>query len=336
MGLNDASIAEGPNRQDKETNMPKINHFICTHSDMDGFCSGAILLNKFPDSKVFFTTSNSLHKTLYRIRHSLKGNDDGFEEKNQLVICDISLNSKFAHQINNALRYIRVDKKLHLDLTWIDHHQWPPEVKLLGDFEQIVDPTKKAAAIMVQERYGTDETVIFSDLAEGISSFEAISYWKNVIRNASKSRISDELLEPVLKAFSKLEPDVHSDAFNIIIEGLTEQEMEGVHTHGTDQGRRFAVLDLRKIPHKINLYKEVFKVARYHDCHFVCVVFENGELSCYNTDAVSFGFLKDHGAVGHLEKGAVHVPIPYTAMGVHGFQRPITLEEFIDLLKLKL
>lgn len=308
--------------------MNKINYIICTHNDLDGFCCGAILLRHYPDAKLFFATPNSLYKTLYRIKHSLVK-----EINNYMFICDITLNGNHVNKINQALRYIRND--FHFDFTWIDHHQWPPEENLLKNYEKVWDPTQKSATALVQ-KYTADSNFDFVNMAEGKGTIKDYEYWKIVIRNVCRTSFMDSKLEPVLRSFSKLERSPESDEFYQVIRTLTDEDLKEIDVFETNQGRKFAVFDLRKISYKIHLYKEIFKVSRFHGCYFVCVIFENEEISCYNTDKVSFTFLKNYGAVGHLEKGAVHIPIPYKKSDTFGFQSPITIDEFIDVLKNKL
>ncbi len=306
--------------------MEQTNYIICTHNDLDGFCCGAILLRHYPEAKVFFATPNSLFKTFYRIKHALVE-----EIKNHMFICDITLNGNTVNRINQALRYIRND--FHFDFTWIDHHDWPFEEKSLGNYEKILDLTQKSAAYLVQKYTDPDKNIDFVNMAEGIGSIKDYKYWKVVIRNVCKTSFVDEKLEPVLRAFSRLERTPESDEFYQEIKELISEDLKKMEVFNTREGRKFSVLDLRKIPYKVQLYKEVFKLSTFYNCDFICVIFKNEELSCYNTDTVSFKFLKDFGAVGHLERGAVHIPIPYEKSDTFGFQRPLTIKEFIEVLK---
>ncbi|MHA1377998.1 MAG: hypothetical protein ACTSRG_06415 [Candidatus Helarchaeota archaeon] len=309
------------------------NYLICTHKDLDGFCCGAILLNKYPRAQIFFATSKSLHKTLYRIMHSLVK-----DYNNKLFICDISLDGKYVNQINRALRYIRKKNNFNLNLTWFDHHKWPDEERLLENFEKIVDSTEKTAVKLVQKFIAPNLYQDFVDLAEGNTSLTDGEYWKQVIRNVCNTRPSEEKLKPFLKAFSQLKQTKETDEFNIVIKKLTKQDIKGIKVYNTLKRRNFAVIDLRRINYEIHLYREVFNISRIYNCDFICVIFQNEEISCYctNLDSVSFIFLKDYGAVGHLEKGAVHIPIPYKKTDDFGFQSLLTVEEFINLLKIKL
>ncbi|MHA1384646.1 MAG: hypothetical protein ACTSR3_12905 [Candidatus Helarchaeota archaeon] len=314
----------------------EINYVICTHNDIDGFCCGAILLNQFPEAKVFFATSNSLYKVLYRIRHALKSNKNGKKVKNHLFICDISLNGKLVNQINKALQYIRIKKKFDLELTWIDHHKWPPEEYLIENFEKIVDSTKRTAACLVQEYINSRQYNDFVELAEGKNSKREFIYWKRVIRNVCKTNLSGNKQELILIAFSKFVTNKMTDEFNFVIKELINEDLNKIKTFVTLHGKKFGVLDLREISYKINLYKAVFRVSNKFNCDFICVIFENGEISCYNTTSVCFNFLKDYGAVGHLEKGAVHIPTPCMKSGIYGFKRLISINEFIEILRNKL
>ena len=87
--------------------MPKTT--ILTHADCDGICAGSIALTKFPTANVFFTKPVSLLNDLENTNSDI------------IVICDIALNSRDAH---NILREMERKKEIY----YFDHHPLPESI----------------------------------------------------------------------------------------------------------------------------------------------------------------------------------------------------------------
>src|SRR3989344_7995266 len=75
---------------------------IFSHADVDGLCSAALLLSRFPKTKVFFTKPVSL---LFDLK---------FKKEKNIIIADIALNKRDIPQILKEL-----EKK---NFLYFDHH----------------------------------------------------------------------------------------------------------------------------------------------------------------------------------------------------------------------
>ncbi len=304
--------------------MPKTNYIICTHNDLDGFCCGAILLNEFPYATISFGTSKSIHRKMYYIRKYLSDNS-----KNYLFICDISPKAGNISKINKIISDFKTN--FNLQVIWFDHHQWPNNAKILKGIEIIHDDKKKSAANLVQKYVDQTTFSYFSKLAEWLPVEDA-EYWKTVIRNAGKIPLSDERLKRLLHYFSKLKQSELTEEFYKSSQKLTSKELDSISLFDTIDGKRFAILDLRKIFHDIDYYAEKKRITKTYSCDFVCIIKRKNGISIYNENEVDLSFLKELGVEGHVKTGAIVIPRPYINWPNSKFHRPLIEEELIDIL----
>ncbi|MGB3974965.1 MAG: hypothetical protein WBM02_07660 [bacterium] len=128
-----------------------IRKWIITHSDFDGFTSGALLLRLLGDQAgLRFSTPGSLLKTIVSAASDLIDGDSVF-------IADLPLQPHREHDFVDALTLI---EKRGIKLIWIDHHEWPAGLierirPLCADLQ--IDSTVKTAAAIIRRMLPQDD-----------------------------------------------------------------------------------------------------------------------------------------------------------------------------------
>ncbi|MFX0139653.1 MAG: DHH family phosphoesterase, partial [Candidatus Hodarchaeota archaeon] len=305
--------------------MSKANYIICVHKDLDGICCAAIILQHYPDAKVFFSPQGSVQNIFYRLKSYLRN-----YVQNNFFICDISSDSSSVKHIKKIMnKYV---KEFDLHVIWIDHHDWDKSDKISDDIEVMLEPTSKSAAKLVQQYFNSNSDSVYVKIAEG-EFVRYKFYWTTVIQNVCKKLYYDENLGYVLKAFSQFEPNEKTDEFYIVPQELSEEELDSIPVFETNYGHKFAILEMENIEHEIKWQKEAYRIMKHHRCDFICVIFENGRYSFRSRIKGDLKFLKEHGAVGHLKDNSLHIKMPYIKWRDTDFHRPISKEEFIEVLK---
>ncbi|MCC6018590.1 MAG: DHHA1 domain-containing protein [Candidatus Verstraetearchaeota archaeon] len=110
---------------------------IFAHGDCDGICSAAILLHKFRDAKLFFTSPAGLLNDLKSI-----SNED-------LIIVDIAITSRFKDEICGELKRISTNNMV----MYFDHHPLPPGLNEMNIPVNVVFRDEYACASELVFRY---------------------------------------------------------------------------------------------------------------------------------------------------------------------------------------
>ncbi|MHA1732959.1 MAG: DHHA1 domain-containing protein [Promethearchaeota archaeon] len=130
---------------------------ILTHGDGDGVCAGALALMAHPRARVFFTHPSGLLE-------DLRGVDD------DLVVCDIALDSRHADRIQERLGEVAAGGN---SILYFDHHKVVPE-NFAADFPgEFVHARDKCATELVFEYFRGDGFDGFH--AERLAIFGAIA-----------------------------------------------------------------------------------------------------------------------------------------------------------------
>ena len=305
--------------------MSKANYIICVHKDLDGICCAAIILQHYPDAKVFFSPQGSVQNIFYRLRSYLRN-----YVQNNFFICDISLDNSSVKHIKKILnKYV---KEFDLHVIWMDHHDWDKNDRISDNIEVLLEPTSKSAAKLVQQYFDSNLNSVYVKIAEG-EFVRYKFYWTTVIQNVCKKLYYDENLGYVLRAFSQFEPNEKTDEYYIVPQELSEKTLDSIPVFETNKGYKFAILEMENIEHEIKWQKEAYRIMKHHRCDFICIIFENGRYSFRSRTNVDLKFLKEHGVVGHLKDNSFHINIPYIKWRDTDFHRPITREELIEVLK---
>jgi hypothetical protein len=128
-----------------------IKNWIITHTDFDGFTSGALLLRLLGSETGFlFSSPGSLLK-------KLKTASAGLIESDSIYIADLALQPHTEHNFADCLNDLR---NRGIKVIWIDHHEWP--AGLVNRMESIcsqlvVDPSEKTAAAIIRRMLPADD-----------------------------------------------------------------------------------------------------------------------------------------------------------------------------------
>lgn len=180
-----------------------IRHRIITHTDFDGFVSGALLLRMLgKDAGLLFSSPTGLLR-------NLKTAGTGLIAGDTITIADLAMQPHKEHAFADLLNELR---HRGVRVTWIDHHEWPAGLvermeSICHDLE--VDTAEKTAAALIRYRMDPDD-----DHAERLLKFvqnrsdDADREWDRIWRYALAElshRRDPELSENLLRAWANNE-----------------------------------------------------------------------------------------------------------------------------------
>ncbi len=210
---------------------------ILCHSDCDGICAGALLLSRFPGSRIFFTKPVSF---LSDFRNTRSG---------RIVIADIALNRPFARQFLDIL------KKTSAEVIYFDHHPLPKNItraELEKNMRLFVHNTKASASELVYRNYqkALPRERVWLALYGAIGDYtEDTGFVQERMRNWDMRAIYFEVSTLVMG----IKPDRFSgyDAKRNIVKALAEgrnpSEIKGLVEEAKNAvGREFEIYELVK------------------------------------------------------------------------------------------
>jgi hypothetical protein len=128
-----------------------IRKWIITHTDFDGFTSGALLMRLLGrDSGILFSSPGALLANLNSAGADLIDGDT-------LFIADLALQPHLEHEFSDTLNNLR---KHRINVIWIDHHEWPAGlVERIRPLcaELLIDPAEKTAAAIIRRILPQDD-----------------------------------------------------------------------------------------------------------------------------------------------------------------------------------
>lgn len=181
-----------------------IRKWIITHTDFDGFTSGALLMRMLgSDSAIQFSSPGTLLANLNSAAADLIDGDT-------LFIADLALQPNLEHDFADSLNNLR---KRGINVIWIDHHEWPAglieRVRSLCA-ELVVDPTEKTAAAIIRRMLPHDD--IYADrllrFVQGRSDASDAGWdsrWRAAFAELSYRRDTD-MNETLLRLWANDEP----------------------------------------------------------------------------------------------------------------------------------
>jgi oligoribonuclease NrnB/cAMP/cGMP phosphodiesterase (DHH superfamily) len=256
---------------------------ICTHNDLDGYISAAILLRRYPNAYLYFSEPNKLHETLSSITELCKN-----VERGSLFILDISAQSQVMNMVLRKLRRL----KSRFKILWIDHHAtWSPSImKNVGESvdELILNMKARYNAEIVYRIYGREDKYSSNllDLLMGRSEDkEWDNYWRRALEGA---KIYDKVNRTIYRrhVVQKLALNERSEETNkMYFEGvkIAEETMKYIRekTHRvitTRRGRKFVIIDLRKA-YMLNYDMLRREIGKKYSASFLLLIQKGGDLS---------------------------------------------------------
>lgn len=180
-----------------------IRKWIITHSDFDGFTSGALLLRLLGDQAgLRFSAPGYLLKTLASTGTDLIDGDSIF-------IADLALQPHQEHDFANILSLFG---KRGTKVIWIDHHEWPiglmERIRSLCADLQIDTSVKTAAAIvrrlLPQDDEHADRLLRFVQNRSTENDMDWDRSWRAALSELSYRR-DFEMTESLLRIWAKNE-----------------------------------------------------------------------------------------------------------------------------------
>lgn len=114
-----------------------MNVIIVSHeSDVDGIFSASIVLLRYPQAKIFFTSYGK--ENFDRISQLVYKEVIEKASPGLLVFCDLGLNKDILLLISEVFEFVRSN---NWSLIWIDHHPWSSEALELFGKDSGVDRT---------------------------------------------------------------------------------------------------------------------------------------------------------------------------------------------------
>ncbi|MBN1880474.1 hypothetical protein JW823_10220 [bacterium] len=181
-----------------------VRKWIITHTDFDGFTSGALLLRLLePRAAIHFSSPAQLLKTINDVT-------SGSIEGDSVHIADLALQPHKEHEFADVLHDLKTRGIL---VTWIDHHEWPRGLIDRIDtlcHRLIVDPAERTAAAIIRRFLPDNDTyadrlIRFVQNRSSASERDWDRRWRMVMAELSYRRDS-ELSETVLRIWATDEP----------------------------------------------------------------------------------------------------------------------------------
>lgn len=177
-----------------------MNTIIVSHeSDVDGVFSAAIVLQRYPQGRIFFTSYGK--ENLIRVFNLVYNEVLGSSSRGMIIFTDLGLNEELIEMVTELFSFLRANS---WEILWIDHHPWPSKSIELFQGEQgisklVLDNSgTKCAAELVYEYFlpGNNKARLLASIAHS-SDFllkdqiypplpELITYYKNIPNFYSK------------------------------------------------------------------------------------------------------------------------------------------------------
>ncbi len=256
---------------------------ICTHNDLDGYISAAILLRKYPNAYIYFSEPNRLHETLNSLTESCRNIKNG-----KLFILDISAQNQTINMVIRELKKLRNKFKI----VWVDHHAtWSLNIMRAikeNVDELILNMRARYNAEIVYGLYGMEDEYSLNllNLLMGRSEDkEWDNYWRRALEGAkTHDRVNRTTYRRCV--VQKLALNEKSEETNkMYFEGvkIAEETMKYIKDKPhmvmtTRRGRRFVIVDLRKV-HTLNYDILRREIAKKHSASFLLLIQKGGDLS---------------------------------------------------------
>ncbi len=223
-------------------------NLIITHTDFDGFTSGALLLRLLrKNTAIMFSSPGTLLKNLKRAGAELIAGDS-------IHIADLAMQPHLEHEFVDVLSDL---KDRGVNVHWFDHHEWPAglmqRINLLCH-EFVIAAAEKTAAAIIRRRLPEHD-----DQADRLLSFvqnrsvgqdkEWDQRWRMVLTELGHRR-DPELSETVLRAWAEDEASGALLSFLARQGELREAATRSIAAHqhrreSTTHHRNFLVIDVR-------------------------------------------------------------------------------------------
>ncbi len=223
-------------------------NMIITHTDFDGFTSGALLLRLLQkDTAILFSSPGTLLKNLKRAGAEMIAGD-------MIHIADLAMQPHLEHEFTDVLSDL---KDRGIDVIWFDHHEWPAGLmQRIHPLcrELVVEAEEKTAAAIIRRRLPEHD-----DQADRLLSFvqhrssgqdkEWDQRWRMVLTELGHRR-DPELSETVLRAWAENEASGALLSFLAKQGEIREAATRSIAAHqhrreSTTHSRNFLVLDVR-------------------------------------------------------------------------------------------
>jgi len=245
---------------------------IVTHTDFDGAISAAIVLQKFPYARLYFSSSRNLYKVLWVVKGK-----SSLNIPHSIYILDLRVDEHFRTRLIKSITGIR--KEALIDIYWIDHHRSVHLDEMKEYVELFVDPHIPHAAFLVSNLINSNpKTQMFLDILQGAQTPFA-NYWRAVLKITLRSIHRYDLRTSVMKSMATFEK-------TSLTNGLFERQQRWVargprtveKIHETAQGFNFGLI---QFDGDDELYPKVAEILNSHRLDFLLVEFENGSFSAY-------------------------------------------------------
>jgi len=245
---------------------------VVTHTDFDGAISAAIVLQKFPYARLYFSSSRNLYKVLWVVKGK-----SSLNIPHSIYILDLSVEEHFRTRLIRAIKDIRKDALI--DIYWIDHHRSVHLDEMKEYVELFVDPHIPHAAYLVANMVnGHPKTQKFLDILQGAKTPFA-NYWRAVLKYTLKRIHRYDLRTSVMKSFAAFKRTPQTNDYHYRQQQWVSRGPRTVETiHETSQEFKFGLF---RYDDDVELYPKVAEILNSRNLDFLLVEFENGSFSAY-------------------------------------------------------
>ncbi len=336
--------------------------YIITHSDFDGFASGALLLRYCDmDAGIRFATPRS-------ITHVLQQTAPGLVPGDRVLLADLPFPPESEHLIHPVLKQL---SDRGVNVSWYDHHQWPQGLiertsEVVSELE--IDITARTAAEMIRKKLPPEDAVadrIIRFLQNG--SFPEDKEWDKAWRmllSELTNQWDADLAEHIVQVWAEggaLEPAMEF----LIRKGLQREQLTretaklNHRRESTHSNRKFIIIDLRsrrlaqntdgKPVYVLTQKKPTIMVGalacREHQADFCLVVWDVFRYSLYRGQDRNIDFSPlfpefrinnlRYSAGGHAYAASVRVDPPFLSKlkGMFRWRLPDEAEQLITFIR---
>lgn len=249
---------------------------IVTHTDFDGAISAAIMLQKYPYSRLYFTPVKNLYKVLYIVKRKISPHIP-----HSVYILDLNVDEHYRTRIIKAIKDMRRDALV--EIHWIDHHR----SVFLDEMEKYatlcINPNFAHAANLVYKHVNNSpEAIPLLDILQNTET-PFVTYWRSVLKMMLKSILNTILVESILRSLATANKTELTDRLfeqYQIYKSRNPKTVEKIYT--TENGYKFGLLHF---DNGGELYPTVRETLASLNLDFLLVKFENGKFSAYKNQA---------------------------------------------------
>ncbi len=249
---------------------------IITHTDFDGTVSAAMVMQRFPQARIYYTSPSNLYHAIYAA-----GRACAPDIPHTLYILDLTIDETYRTRLVKAIRDLRAHVRT-TDIVWVDHHRTRQlDEAYLAKYVRVYhDPFASYAAFLVYKHINCDPAVApLLDILQNKGN----PYWRKVLQGIVEVLHTEWRLQAVRDLATLTKTPFTDELYQKQVQ--TNPAVANCYElYETKQGFKFGLLNFQE---SMDLYQKVREIIYTEQLDFILVQFRNGTLSAYkNSDSM--------------------------------------------------